>query len=178
MKLTGSILGTTVIGAACFLDGCKRANRESGLITTSDLALLDELGETILPATDRSPGAKDAGIGIFMKTIVTDCYAPAEQQRFIDGLGQIRQRAEREYGKGFMELSPIERYGLLLPLDKEAREAAGKGETHYFSMFKQLTLWGYFSSEPGATKALRYNPTPGKFVGCIPYNEGDKAWAR
>jgi hypothetical protein len=42
---------------------------------------------------------------------------------------------------------------------------------------KQLTLLGYFTSEPGATKALRYNPVPGKFEGCIPYKKGDKAWA-
>jgi hypothetical protein len=42
---------------------------------------------------------------------------------------------------------------------------------------KELTLLGYFTSEVGATKALRYVPIPGRFDGCIPYKKGDKAWA-
>ena len=49
--------------------------------------------------------------------------------------------------------------------------------THYFTMIKQLTLWGYFSSEIGATQALRYVAIPGKYEGCVPYKKGDKAWA-
>jgi hypothetical protein len=44
-------------------------------------------------------------------------------------------------------------------------------------MMKQLTIWGYFTSEPGVVKALRYNPIPEEFIGCIPYINGDKAWA-
>jgi hypothetical protein len=30
----------------------------------------------------------------------------------------------------------------------------------------------------GATRALRYNPNPGKYIGCYPYKNGDKAWAQ
>jgi hypothetical protein len=48
---------------------------------------------------------------------------------------------------------------------------------HYFSLIKQLTLWGYFTSEVGSTKALNYLPLPGKYEGCIPYQKGDKLWA-
>ena len=44
-------------------------------------------------------------------------------------------------------------------------------------MMKELTLLGFFTSEIGATKALRYVAVPGKYEGCIPYNKGDKAWA-
>jgi len=48
---------------------------------------------------------------------------------------------------------------------------------HYFSMMKELTLLGFFTSEPGATKALRYSAVPGKYDPCIPYAKGDKGWA-
>lgn len=48
---------------------------------------------------------------------------------------------------------------------------------HYFAMMKELTLLGFFTSEPGATKALRYSAVPGKYEPCIPYQKGDKAWA-
>jgi hypothetical protein len=46
-----------------------------------------------------------------------------------------------------------------------------------FGMMKQLTVWGYFTSEVGATKALRYVAVPTRYEGCIPYKKGDKAWA-
>jgi hypothetical protein len=36
---------------------------------------------------------------------------------------------------------------------------------------------GFFTSEPGATKALRYIAVPGHYDGNLPYKKGDKAWA-
>jgi len=44
-------------------------------------------------------------------------------------------------------------------------------------MVKELTLLGFFTSEVGATQALRYLPVPGKYVGDYPYKKGDRAWA-
>jgi len=44
-------------------------------------------------------------------------------------------------------------------------------------MMKELTLLGYFTSEVGATKALRYIAVPGRYDGNVPYKKGDKAWA-
>jgi hypothetical protein len=48
---------------------------------------------------------------------------------------------------------------------------------HYFTMMKQLTLLGFFTSEIGYTQARRYEAVPGRFEGCTPYTKGDKAWA-
>ena len=44
-------------------------------------------------------------------------------------------------------------------------------------MMKELTLTGFFTSEVGATKAVRYVAVPGRYEGSIPYKKGDKAWA-
>jgi hypothetical protein len=44
-------------------------------------------------------------------------------------------------------------------------------------MIKELSLLGYFTSELGATEALRYNPIPGRYEGDIPYKKGDRVWA-
>ena len=48
---------------------------------------------------------------------------------------------------------------------------------HYFRMMKELTILGYFTSEIGATQALRYVAVPGRYEGCVPYTKGEKAWA-
>lgn len=180
----GLLMGGTVIGAEIFLTGCARKTETvaSGLSFNPDqIALLDEVGETILPETASSPGAKAAKIGEFMKVIVTDCYEEKDQKVFMAGIGKLDEASEAKFSKDFMSLSPAERTELLVALDGEAKshESAKKPEddSHYFTMMKQITLWGYFTSEVGSKNALRYNPVPGRYEGCIDYKKGDKAWS-
>jgi len=180
----GLLVGGTVIGAEAFLSGCGKRSETAAtaLGFSSDvILLLDEVGETILPTTSSSPGAKAAGIGEFMKTIVTDCYEKKDQQIFISGIDLFKKSVQQKHGKSFITLTGEEKKQLILLLDTEAKEY-GKNKkeedpAHYFSMIKQLTLWGYFTSEVGAQKALRYLPVPGKYEGCIEYTKGDRAWA-
>lgn len=201
------IMGGTIIGAEAFLSGCKPTPKKEGLFATDDIALLDEVGETILPATASSPGAKEAKIGEFMKTIVTDCYNEDDQRAFTEGIGKLNDASKKKYDKSFAALTPEQKTEFLILIDKEAKDRAKelsdraskmtdeekhkrtmdqhdgtykrdpKDDPHYFTMMKQLTIWGYFTSEPGATKALRYVAVPGRYEGCIPYKKGDKAWA-
>jgi hypothetical protein len=44
-------------------------------------------------------------------------------------------------------------------------------------MLKELTTLGYFTSQPGATQALKYAAVPGPYKGDIPFSEVGKAWA-
>jgi hypothetical protein len=178
------LLGGTIIGAEMFLSGCTNAGKKigsSGLqFSPDDIFFLDEVGETIIPATS-TPGAKETKIGEFMKTIVNDCYEEKNQKIFVDGMNQLDKASKTKNGKSFLESTPEQRHNLLVDLDKEQKDymANKKPEdaAHYFRMMKELTLWGYFTSEAGATKALRYIAVPGRYDGCIPYKKGDKAWA-
>jgi len=168
-----------------FLSGCTNSPEKTiGMAGTNfsndDIAFLDEIAETILPKTD-TPGAKDAKVGEFMARIVKDCNTQDEQKTFLDGMKKLSDASKQQNGRPFLESTPEQRHDLLVALDKEQKAyTASKKEgdpTHYFRMMKELTLWGYFTSEPGATKALRYVAVPGKYEGCIDYKKGDKAWA-
>lgn len=178
------LLGGTLIGSEMFLSGCTNENKKIGTLgldfSPEDISFLDEVGETIIPATD-TPGAKEAKIGEFMHTIVRDCYAKPDQDIFIAGMGKLNEASKTMNGKYFLESSPDERKKLLVALDKEQKDYTANKKpadpAHYFRMMKELTVWGYFTSEPGATKALRYIAVPGRYEGCIPYKKGDKAWA-
>lgn len=73
-----------------------------------------------------------------------------------------------------------------LPLDSNenlpASGVTAPGETprkaaHYFRMMKELALLGYFTSEIGYTKVMRYAEVPGRFDPCLPYTPGEPAWA-
>lgn len=173
LQLTAAALGGTIIGSELFLAGCSRSNNSIGLFSAEDVNLMNEIAEIILPETNQSPGAKASNIGEFMRAMVSDCYDEKERKDFLDGLRAIQRMAEKDYDDSFINLSKADKQKLLIPLDKQAQ----KNDKHFFAMMKQLTIWGYFTSEPGATQALRYNPVPGRFEGCIPYQPGDKAWA-
>jgi hypothetical protein len=163
--------------------------------TAGDISFLDEIAETILPTT-KTPGAKAAKTGAFMARMVTDCYTPAEQKVFREGMRSVDEAVKTAHGVSFMEATPPQRLALLDALDHEqkrvtdgrdathrnAAAAAAMNENakepaHYFRMMKELTLLGYFTSEVGCTQAMRYIETPGRFDPCIPYTPGETAWA-
>ena len=58
-----------------------------------------------------------------------------------------------------------------------ATQIASEPPNKYFRMMKELALLGYFTSEVGATQALRYVESPGRYDPCVPYNPGDRDWA-
>jgi hypothetical protein len=193
------IFGGAIVGSNIFLSGCKAPSPKEGLFSAEDITFLDTVGETIIPTSPGIPGAKDAKIGEFMKTIVTDCYTPENQKVFTDGIVQLNEESNKQYKKNFIKLTPDEQNKLLNSIDKSAKEydkqqsevfnksmedyrkthdlpseVKTEAKRHYLTMMKQLTIWGYFTSEIGATKAQRYVPVPGKFDGAYPYKKGDK----
>lgn len=176
------LLGGTVIGGQLFLSGgCKPATTTvEALFTPAYKDLLSEIAETILPAT-ATPGAKEAGVGDFIAIMVKDCYSPKDQQTFVNGLDTLEKVSKEKQGDTFLNLSAEKRTALLQLLDREQKAyyqtKKEEDPPHYFRMLKELTLLGFFTSETGATKALRYEAVPGRYEGCIDYKKGDRAWA-
>jgi hypothetical protein len=175
------ILGGTVIGSELFLTGCKTEEKKTSMsFSQEDIPYLDEIADTIIPTTD-SPGAKAAEVGKFMTVYVTDCYDEDNQKSFFEGMNKINDASKKKFDAVFLKLKPEQRHDLLVELDKEQKEyqktKKKEDPQHYFRLMKELTLLGYFTSKIGATQALRYIETPGRYEGCIPYKKGDKAWA-
>ncbi len=183
LNMVALLMGGTVVGGTVFLEGCKTADKKSVAalpLTKEQMAFLDEVAETIIPTTT-TPGAKAAKVGEFMNTMVVDCYEEKDQKVFLEGLAKIDEASQAAYKKDFLSITPEQRKEMLSKIDKEAvdygKSKKPEDPTHYFSLMKQLTLLGYFTSEVGATQALRYVAVPGKYEGCIDYKKGDKAWA-
>jgi hypothetical protein len=199
LKMIAVLTGGAVIGGELFMSGCKLGSKADAGFTASNISLLDEIGETIIPA-GKTPGAKAAQVGNFMKVMVTDCYNQEQQDAFVKGIGSLDEASKKLNGKSFMDCTPQQRHDLLTSLEKEAKEfnkavdekdKPKKDEfiqkarpynfvaspKHYYTMMKQLTLLGFFTSKTGMTETLRHEAVPGKFDGAFPYAKGDKAWA-
>ncbi len=199
LKMIAVITGGAVIGGEFFLSGCKTGAKTDAGFSATTISLLDEIGETIIPATN-TPGAKAAKIGEFMKVMVTDCYTQAQQDVFMKGITSIEEVCKKTNSKSFLDCTAAQRKELLVSLEKEAkifnekqqaidkpiREELNKQDKgydfvssprHYYTMMKQLTLLGFFTSKTGMTETLRHVQVPGRFDGNMPYVKGEKAWA-
>src|SRR5215831_3009440 len=176
------LLGGTIVGAEFFLSGCRPERKYGNAVdfSTDDVAYLDEVADTIIPTTN-TPGAKAAAVGTFMSVMVKDCYEDKDQAIFREGMKKLNETSKTKYGKEFPDITPDQRKELLTAIDKEAKDYQKNKKdgdpNHYFTLMKQLTLLGYFTSKIGCEQALRYVAVPGRYEGCIPYKKGDKAWA-
>lgn len=172
--------GLLATPAICnFLVSCQGSEEKKGgyqrlfLNQEQDL-MVTEISELIIPATD-SPGAKEARVNEFIDVMLNDCFYEHDQQSFVEGLERIEKESQKNFNLSFLKASPEQQVFLL------QNEATGEDHsnqpTRFFRLIKELTLFGYFTSEAGATKALAYNPVPGKFQGCVPLKKDQKAWA-
>lgn len=182
LKMIVAATGAAMIGLPALVQGQAPAAGMKTPFSDADVGTLDEIAETILPRT-ATPGAKDAGAGLFMARFVTDCYTARQQATFRAGLADIDKRA----GGRFVALAPQARTELLRALDAEARKHAvdvtetgtaeeGERMPHYFTMIKQLAIFGFFTSKVGATEVLRYVAVPGRYDGELAYVLGTPAW--
>jgi hypothetical protein len=131
-RVSAMLGGVALVGGTSLLTACERGERPAGAaadgsyqavgqFTADQVALLDEIADTILPTTPRSPGAKAAATGPFMALMVTDAYRAPEQQVFRDGLTKVDEATKRAHGVGFMQAAPAQRLAVLTALDRDAK---------------------------------------------------------
>jgi Gluconate 2-dehydrogenase subunit 3 len=151
--------GAALFASSGILVACGTGRASSRMLSVEDQALAEEIADTLLPTTAGSPGAKAAGTGAAMNVILSDCYKPADQRAVTEGLARFR-------AENFLGLSRADRETFVRSVGRQA----------WFAPVRELALGAYFSSETGMTKALRYVPVPGKYVGCMPLAPGQPAW--
>ncbi|MFN2567129.1 MAG: gluconate 2-dehydrogenase subunit 3 family protein [Gemmatimonadaceae bacterium] len=137
LRVSALLGGITFVGGSALLTACERertavaAGGSVGEFSADDIALLDEVAETILPETN-TPGAKAAKTGAFMALMVTDTYDRREQRIFRDGMRTLDEESRKATNVPFMSATPQQRLALLERIDREqkrhseAREAAAR----------------------------------------------------
>jgi hypothetical protein len=131
-------------------------------LTTSQEALLAEIVETIIPATD-TPGAKELGVHQFVQKMVADCFEQKVQESLVKGLNNVEETAKKNGTTSFAALGKTGRTELLKGL-----EAGGGEGKEFYGLVKGLTIRGYMTSEYVMTNLTGYEMVPGRYHGCVP----------
>jgi hypothetical protein len=125
-----------------------------------------------------TPGAREARVNEFIDRMLTFGLPADERDRFLTGLKALDDRALQAAGKPFVEATPEQQAALLTALQSEAtaREVGGEGQP-FFTLMKQLTLVGYYTSEIGAMKELQYVHVAGRYDGDVLLSKAGRAYA-
>ena len=91
----------------------------AGTLSPSQSELVATIAEHIVPATD-TPGARGAGVHKFIDVILTDYFKAEERTRFLNGLAQLDERAQKTNGTSFMKATQQQQLTLLAAMDAES----------------------------------------------------------
>ncbi len=168
--LLGGVASAAQLGA---LEDAIAADEKPRFLGDDQLAMLERIVDLVIPETD-TPGAVSAGVHNFID-LMLDGWASAETQRqFVSGFEGIDTRAREAGMQSFVGGSVEQQLALLTELDREAFAEGSNDE--FFRRMKKLVLFSYFSSEPGATQALRFDRVPGRYRPCMPLEDDNRAW--
>ena len=185
----GFAISAPVISAV--LNGCKATPDlvyKADFFSEDQARLVSELAEIILPKTT-TPGAKDVGVPGFIDGMLKEVYTKEDQDEFLKGLADFDTDAKKTYGDAFVDCDHDQQVAMVKKYHEDALSNVGTagatgwwnagsgGGKPFILKIKELTLLGFFTSEPGATEVLQYNQVPGPYKGCVPLKEVGKAWA-
>lgn len=143
-------------------------------LSASQFATLERFVEAIIPADERSPGAKEARVADYIDLLLSESD-PAVALQWIGGLAALDEYAMTRFTTPFARLDDSHVDAILAAIS--ANEVTPDTQTPLESFFvttKHATIQGYYTSEIGIHKELRYkgNQFLKEFVGCR--TESDK----
>jgi gluconate 2-dehydrogenase gamma chain len=150
----------------------KAGANEGPVLTAEQFALLEQVSETMIPTTDTA-GAIGAGVPVFIREMLAEWGSAATRAEIVSVLEAIEQQAWSRSGMAFLEMPPERRLAVVTEFDA-ARIGA---HDNAYRKFKWLVLIGYYHSEIGATRELRFELVPGAWRACLPVTEVGRASA-
>jgi len=136
------------------------------VLSTADFQTLEVLVEAIIPTDERSPGAKDARVADYIDLLLSENDEEIALQ-WIGGLAALNQEAMSRFGGRFERLDAANADAIMADISKNELNP-DTPLSQFFVMTKQATIRGYYSSEIGIHRELRYkgNQFLQEFVGC------------
>lgn len=141
------------------------------LLDKNQLMLLRELGEIIIPTTD-TPGAIAAGVHDFINHFAVYCASKEEQQTLLATLARI----DSVNGKPFLLINKEQQIETLNNME-QAKNGFTQQDRNGFKQLKALVMFGYYTSEIGASQELAYLAIPGGYKGNFKFKEIGRAWS-
>ncbi len=140
----------------------QKAPAKLKFFTAAEIAAIGEISELIIPADERSGGAKAAEVPAFIDLMVSE--SPQENKDlWRKGLAAMDTQA----GGSFAKAAKDKQIALLTEVSKNEMKPSTL-EERFFKAIKNLTIDGYYTSKIGIHDELKYkgNTYLKEFKGC------------
>jgi gluconate 2-dehydrogenase subunit 3-like protein len=140
--------------------------RVGGFLTEAEFALLDELGEMIIPTDDHSPGARAAKVAAFIDARLAEAWDQKDRTDWRSGLALIDRLSQESNGVPFMKASPEQRVAVLTRMSQNESDPK-KPEERFFKELKSRVVYAYYTTEIGIKQEMEYkgNTYQSEFAG-------------
>jgi hypothetical protein len=135
-------------------------------LNPSELRVLDEVAEAIIPADVRSGGAKAAQVSQIIDARLAESRDPAWRQSWKDDLAEIERLSNGMFGRGFVAASPEQRNRLLARISRNEKAPKEAGE-FAFGTLKWTVAETYYRTRIGIHDEIGYqgNVILDEFIG-------------
>lgn len=136
------------------------------VFTPAQFATLEAFVDTLIPADDRSPGAREARVADYIDLLLSESDEDA-RATWARGLAALDDAARKQAGRAYADLAPDAMDKLVTEISRNER-AANSPLERFFVSAKAATIQGYYTSEIGIHRELQYkgNQWISEFVGC------------
>lgn len=129
--------------------------------TNEEFAMVDELTDMIIPADEKSGGAKAAKVAEYIDQRLAEAFDGADRELWRKQLALIDVQSQKMHGKTFLNASNGERIALLTSIETEP----------FFKTLKNATVRGYYTSKIGIHDDMDYKGNTlqqGEYAGFLP----------
>lgn len=138
--------------------------------TPAEFALTEELTEMIIPADEKSGGAKAAKVAEYIDFRLSEAFDPAQRDQWREGLKTIDALSKEMHGSTFLAAQPDQRTALLTSIAANELHPQTPGE-QFFTVLKYATIRAYYTSKTGIHDDLDYKGNvlqQGNYAGELP----------
>lgn len=132
--------------------------------TVSEIALIGILADIIIPADAKSGSATQVGVPKFIEFMAKD--QPNLQTPLRGGLKWLENQSAKRFGKSFSLITPKQRFEIVddIAYPEEVKPQFSQG-ANFFTLMRNLTVTGFFTSEVGVKDLGYEGNTPNDWQG-------------
>jgi hypothetical protein len=93
----------------------------------------------------------------------------------VDAIDRLQAHLDSQAGREFLSMPPPARLDLLRRVDERAFQPDVTTDETGWRAVKRLIIFGYYTSQVGASQELRYEPVPGRFEPDLILTEDSRA---
>jgi hypothetical protein len=136
--------------------------------TPAEFALVDELTDMIIPTDEQSPGARAAGVAVYIDGRLAESLDPDWQAQWRSGLQAVDAMSRDLSGKTFMDATRAQRLAVLTRMAANESDPKTALEKFFSEQLKHWTVRAYYTSKIGIHTDQQYKGNvyqPGEYAG-------------